>query len=560
MKPKNSLSITDSIIKKSFSIIYRLLITAISIFIICSQSNLFTHWYYYAFIITYLIIYSQFYSQTTWKFSLIRLINDCSLIFLILYGKDINQPINYFLIILPIINSPNQSGEKSHLLYPMIITMLGLLSSWKFERIALVPVITLYVINLLRQYRAELLEAKNDLIDLISQSFTKEYEFRKIHHLYDEILQHFASNKQLCRFFEIDILICFLLKNDQLLLINSSKFISAYEIINQDKIVSTLKKNGTARDFPIRIMQNTFDKNLYVMAKDENMTLVFTVIVKNEYVLNIGMNLLSYYFRPISDHLLKIIKHYGIVRKSLDDSQSLIKRQQQYVLKSTNAMHYVRNKLTPIKTYLNLDKLDEQIKKMDPITLSAFKNIEQKSLRNAKFQLQNIIERADFILEKSDNPFVIKATSTHRINSLFSLIRVNWLSYFDDQKLEIDLSESFQSIHVNYTPEIMEIVLTDLMSNMKKYGSHQKLVLIEEDGHVMFYFQNTINDLDEKKVKEYEKLIMQYNGDDSWEINKRNSHGLSLIKSYLNQMDIRSEIVIQDLSFIFKMKLRKTKS
>jgi len=558
LKSRNTLNATDRLIKKIFSILFRLLLTLLSIFIIQSQDNSFPYWIYYLVIIIYLAIFFYFFLKDSWFQSLCRLVNDYALITFVLYQKDLFLIPNYVLVVLPVVNAPNHSGRKSSLLYPILIVVIGFLSGWEINWDLIIPIMILGLINVFRHYRSQVLDAKNDLVNLIEQFFTSEYEFRKFHNVYDLILDHIKSIKYMKNMFSIDVLVCFLVKNNRLLLLNSSKFIRYFEIDKEQELIEELEARGTCDDFSIKLMENSFHDNLFVMSKDEEMTLVFSIILHDDSTSPIGRSLLRYFFKPISHHLFKIIKHHTKIRSSLAKQQSRIRKQQQYVLKSMNAMHYVRNKLTPIKTYLNLDEIEKAvIETNDEIIKSTFYNKKENALKQSKNQLDNIVQRADFILEKSDNPFIIQNTSQHKINTLFSLIRFNWMSFFDDQNFKMDFQETFPDVHVYYNAEVIEIVLADVMSNMNKYGTEPELTILELDTDITFFFKNRISTNKVKDITYFKRIAKSYNSDESWEINKRTTHGLTLIKSYLNQMSIHSEIVLENSYFIFKMRFAK---
>ena len=530
MKSKNNLKATDTLVKKVFSILFRVIITSLAIIILSTQQSTFPLWAYSILIAVYLIIYFYLFLKDNWWQSLLRLLNDYTFIFLILYNRDIYLAPNYVLLILPIINAPNHSGKKSYSLYPVVIIVIGLLTSWRFEVELIFPLLLLGAINVFRHYRMEVLNTKNDLADLIGQFFTSEHEFRKFHNVYDLILEHIESKNFLKRLFTIDVIVCFLVKNNRLLILNSSKFIRDYSIQNENKLLLELESKGTSSDIPIKLQDSEFEKNLFVMAQDSDVTLVFAIILDHKGTSPIGMGILEYFFKPISQHLLNIIKHHTLMRNSLAEGQSRIRKQQQYVLKSMNAMHFVRNKLSPIKTYLNLDEIEEKVyATSNEVLIKSFNSKKINALKQSKYQLTNIVQRADFILEKSDNPFIIQGTSKHKINALFSLIRFNWFSFFEDQTFKMEFLESFQDVYVEYNSEVMEIVLADIMSNINKHGNDPELTMIELENNITFYFKNKILLSENHDFSKLHRISQSYNTGENWEINKRITHGLILI-------------------------------
>ena len=59
------------------------------------------------------------------------------------------------------------------------------------------------------------------------------------------------------------------------------------------------------------------------------------------------------------------------------------------------------------------------------------------------------------------------------------------------------------------------------------------------------------------KQYECERLVKMFNNDDRFEINKRNYHGLEVIKDVLTQMNLESELITNDDKLILKIKFFK---
>ncbi|NVJ46271.1 MAG: hypothetical protein HWE07_04055 [Cytophagia bacterium] len=344
------------------------------------------------------------------------------------------------------------------------------------------------------------------------------------------------------------------MKNDKLLLINSSKFIRSYKVQKELGLIKKLRESGYETNSPITLVSQNFTDTLFIRSSLEGSEFVFLFRLPASSFGAINSKLLLFFFRPICGYLHMVLHYHMEQRKNIDSTIERVRKQQNYVLKSMNVMHFVRNKLSPIKTYLNLGQIKPQLEKEKE---EEFQILTERSRTKAQRQLSNITKRADFILEKSDNPFIISTVQKRLLNHLFSQIRFNWSSFFDTQDFDIVITEEFSEINISYNVEVMDIVLVDLLRNMQKYGSNPKLTFIEDPKDIIIFLNNKLNSTTAKTYNKAKQISSSYNSEDNWEINKRTSHGLILVKSYLKQMNIQSEIIVKNSYFIFKMIIPK---
>lgn len=105
-----------------------------------------------------------------------------------------------------------------------------------------------------------------------------------------------------------------------------------------------------------------------------------------------------------------------------------------------------------------------------------------------------------------------------------------------------------------YNREGLILVLDNWVSNMLKHGVACYYMVVEETANELIVsYSNKL------KMKQYEceRLVKMFNNDDRFEINKRNYHGLEVIKDVLTQMNLESELITNDDKLILKIKFFK---
>lgn len=80
-------------------------------------------------------------------------------------------------------------------------------------------------------------------------------------------------------------------------------------------------------------------------------------------------------------------------------------------------MHYIRNKLTPISNIVAYHKISDSIK--DATLLSEMKKRINKEVVQADNDLKEILYFADYLLDKSNNPFIDTDKIDISISKLF---------------------------------------------------------------------------------------------------------------------------------------------
>ena len=167
------------------------------------------------------------------------------------------------------------------------------------------------------------------------------------------------------------------------------------------------------------------------------------------------------------------------------------------------------------------------------------------------------MEKTNQILEKSENPFVVSKLENLSLIKVIEITRRVWFNFFDNESILFDLTYS-SNLNRNFllNQDGLEILLTDIVENIHKYNDHvYKLTFLIDEEQLLIVFENDVSNYDHQKL-ELTKLVEDFMQIDNSKINKRKTHGVSMIKSFLNQMNIVHNLSIENKIFTLKLILK----
>lgn len=542
------------------SILFRLLIILYSIFLLVISEDKFS-WYFQILIY---IVYIGIFSLTHGKdklFSYLRLTNDYLFIFLALYQYDKLDLYSFSMLFFPILNSQNHSGKrKSILLYIFPILIIYVISQDLNTRF-IIPFVFFFFINLFEGYRTKYIRFHEELNSIIDNFFTQDSNTYRPYKIYKECIP-ILNNKPFN--LNAEDIFCFKYEKGRssLSVVNGSKFIWNYKIEMDLKTIP----QGITNKHPMKVIKNTpltlnkaeLNENIVFIsniANSDNYYLFFLITdVSSSSLYNIfGMH--NMLLSPLFSRLIKVFES-DIKQKSIESNTMFeLGTKMNYVNSAVKAMHFIRNKLGPVKNYISMEddynssSDEEKKRRIEPYLKAERQKVESS--------LGMVLERANFILEKSNNPFVVSTLNKYGIQQLFSEIRRIWGEYGLVENFDFLINNENNNDlkkYVYYNRVGMDLVLTNWISNIHKYNSGKYGLIIEEtETTYNMKFFNSI------KVNQSEDLdfIKQFASDDRLEIDKRKSHGLSELKEFLTQMNIQATMSFEEDNLFFVIELVK---
>lgn len=509
------------------SLLYRLIIVGVSIWIVIHKTiEIIPMWGYFGIMFVYLIVY---WNLKKHEKSILRLLVDYIFINFIIYNTDVYSSIVFLLIILPIINAINFSGKSSHYLLLIILTCL----TFFIQTDSIHTEILLSMVVLSIMYGYSKLKSREWIIEKeISQHidayFINPEQIEKPHQIYRRIID------DLNKFFYyegengIERISAYILKGNTLWLVNSSEFIWQRKIHLTEQDAEQLRKKT--------IFEFRDDSKLHscYYVQRENVEYVFCceMLVNFQLKFHNYKKILNLTFSKASMLLNADYRIRNMRDKKFDE----IKDNVLYVNQAVRVMHYIRNKMTPLSNVLAYYRISESIQ--EPIKKQMKQRIDREA-EQADSDLKEILHFANYLLDKSNNPFLETELTEVSIKKLFIIMseiverQMDDIVNIDGLLHEVELEKYVSCLNLVEC----KIMLTDWVTNMKRYLKKFSLVSMGiQNDKLIFHFENDYS----CHEGEINKLIRDLNskGKDAVIEGKGNGHGIYIIKSIANKLGI----------------------
>ena len=550
--------IIDYLIRRINSMLFRIVLIGYSTFIVFNYPGMLDKVYYFIAIILYFIIFYYLHKHSKHK---LRLINDFLFIIAIVFGKNPNEILIFIFIILPIINSINFSGDKkTPLLYiysSLVYIGLFLIHNPKFEWssilaniVPLVSLIPLWTIDLYTSLRSKIRNFRENINDVVDGFYLNRETILKPHRIYGLIIDLINRKKF---FVKVNELMCFTIvsgEEERVVVVNGSKFIWRYDFLDED-FLKKIREREILINTPLKIDGNNYFTNLciYITIEETEYIYVFLTKMTPYYSLKIGT------FRCLIPSLAKmskiLISEMQMKELRKEEFQKLSERRL-YVNRANKTMHFIRNRLTPIS---NLIKMIDNSSLIPKDKLESFEALLIKEKDSSKEELYEMVKRADYLLDKSNNPFNFSETTKHSLRKVYSLLRTNFSLFFPEKEIIINGNTEVSNRFVFLNEEGFIIFLSDWFNNIFKYRKeHSSIEFNISDEALDIIISNDYK----IPISEVKSMIKDLMSADRNEIIKRTTHGLFQIKSTLEEMSVPYTVRLNKdsmVEFILKFKI-----
>ncbi|MEQ8423340.1 MAG: hypothetical protein RIA63_01430 [Cyclobacteriaceae bacterium] len=213
------------------------------------------------------------------------------------------------------------------------------------------------------------------------------------------------------------------------------------------------------------------------------------------------------------------------------------------------AMHFIKNKLNPIANYVAMSDEFDSGPPSKEIWLDHFIKEKNKSKTNIPL----IIQKSEQFHKDVENLFSLSAYEQARVEKVIEILRRNWTADFLEEDIQVSIETGDTN---NYTvvinEDLLEVLLTNWISNMRKYGSGLHTVVVSEtDESIYIEFANNVEN---NCWGSAEKFVNDFNSDGKSEIIGLGvSQGLRELRYLVKEMDINNDLFLADDLIIFKL-------
>jgi hypothetical protein len=550
----------DKIVKKILSIFFRLIIILFGLSIVCSRVNYFEIYWYFIAIIPYVLIYFS----TLFKDGLIsklRLLNDYLFIIFILYDKGVDYTTICYLL-LPIVNSPNYTGRKKSIwLYVFFIISLYVLNKYQFNWSFVTVTLVFITINFIIDSKSRFFNNITKLNTEIESFLENQLELRKSYKVYTGILNVLNRIKFLM-FYQPNFknIVCFKIQENRLILENSSVFVWSYNIVSDEiiKLMNNPKLNNyDLSNIPFELNENDASKNIFIFNKTKTNNYVFIFIIANNSKSQSNNSFNLYYISLLQSITSRIARVLDLESSIKNENKKILKtfREKYFHMQNAEkAMHFIRNRFNTLDNFIEMSK-DNIAGNMDSEDLKMYSTELQRLERNYDI----LMTRVGNILNKPDKPFSATQLEFKSPNYLFAAVRDIWYDYFNDFKFQLNWNiKTIDLFLIQINNDGLFILLTDWINNLKKYSIGNEIISFNEtESCFNIIFSNKYNQSHKKDIIE---LKEDFNSKDRDRILKRTSHGIIIMKSILDEMSVKGEIINDSENLKLTLSFKKVKN
>lgn len=509
------------------SFLFRIILLMFSYWIVEHNENIFPKWEYYVLFVIYYTIYCFLkYKQK----DILRLAWDFVLINVVIWGKELHDPMTFMLVIVPMINAINYTGKRSHLNLLSLLTLGTLMLHLRpFEPWIVIPILALAIMYLtsVRTYRAW--RTEKEITENVNRYFLDPLML-KPHQIYESIITELNNYFHFKEGQGIKLITTYVLKGETLWLVSASDFLWTRTRQLENQQLQDLKKYKE-----LRISDDDINTYLFYIPIGE-FEYVFTCDVSNASSVTINFYKFKDMMRLAFSKMSILLSTEYRISERREEKFNEIKDSVLYVNQAVKVMHFIRNKMTPLS---NLIAYHKEMGNMPDDILDKMKDRISKEANQAETDLSEILKFANYLLDKSKNPFLcteIQEVSILKIYLIISEIteRAMQLPVSVDEKIK-SYADKGMCLHTNLVES--KIMFTDWITNMMKYSTGcENISMYTEDGKLIVHFENQCR----IKDKDIDKLVrdMNSNAKDAVLEGKEYGYGIYIIKSIARELDV----------------------
>ena len=155
------------------------------------------------------------------------------------------------------------------------------------------------------------------------------------------------------------------------------------------------------------------------------------------------------------------------------------------------------------------------------------------------------------LLDKKANPFIPTSIRKIKHKTIFMIIKKLWIQEFNENTIQFkNISDEGLNQRINTNEEIIEFIIIDLLTNIKKYSNDYQRIIFDFKDPFTIIIENNISNFQMHKSTLL-KTVNHFNNNQRLEINRRNNFGLAHIKDLSMQLNIDVLLKIDEENELF---------
>ncbi len=534
--------------KFNYQILSKLLLAIFGSIIVGIGSLALTRTIYIAVILLY--VATTFFLLRKQRFREQSHLEDVCFVLLLLYGAPLDNYVNFAFFLYPLVSRGVYIDRFTYDRFFIIeyLTLLVVVNistgfhDFRYYYHQIVVIVMFALLNRIYVQRMKYDEKRIQMLDIADNYFIAQ---NKSYEVYKKIIDYLVNQGV-----HATSITC--LESDRQMrkfhLVNSSYLVSTWNLKFNRSDISHLQRGLVASNVDFVLDGKKQERNdVYSIAQANSTSTKFFFFVISYRKDDINFKDLN--LEPLFLRMARLISFERIIRSKRDVTIQDMLQKSRFVNGATNVMHFLKNRLTPLQTLVDLAKNEGGVKQLEN-----YDGLLMETAHSAQKEIDSILEKAEYLLNKQNNPFVFSKEDcdAHNIFVILSSIWSNLLPL--SAKMCVEMGEETNAIYESNI-EGLEILFSDIVGNMSKYSKNVQRCSFREDGSsvLTITFENDFGNRRDAQL-----LINDINNPNKDAVIYRTSYGISNIRAITDNLSIgrHAALVTVDGNELYQLELK----
>lgn len=533
--------------KFNYQILSKLFLVLFGFLIVGTGCLLLSKTIYYIVISIYIITNVIFLRRQ--KFREKSHIGDLCFVLILLFGSPLDNYINFAFLLFPLVSRGGYIDRftydkyfiTEYLVILIVVNLSSEMHDMKFYYRQFLVIVIFAFLHKNYAQRMKYDEKRTKMLDIADNYFIAP---NKSFEVYKEIIDYLISQNVY-----VTSITC--LESDVEMqnfhLVNSSNLVSKWSLkLNKDDI-RHLRMGLIASNVNFSLDGKKQEQNdMYCIAQTlSNSTKVyfFIVVFRQDDLYFNKLNL-----EPLFLRMSRLISFECFIRKKRDVTIQDLLQKSRFVNGATNVMHFLKNRLTPLQTLVDLAKNEGDVKQIEN-----YEELLIDTANRAQKEIDSILGKAEFMLNKQNNPFVFTKVDCDSHN-IFVVLQSIWTNQLSNSAVfNVEMENKENAIYESNI-EGLEILFSDIIGNINKYSkSIQRCIFkLDIDSVLTVEFEN-----DFFNKRDIQLIINDINNPNKDAVLYRTSYGIANIRAITDNLSIErhAAIVADDDNELYHLEL-----
>lgn len=533
--------------KINYQIFAKLILVIFGFFIVYTGSLALSKTIYYIVILLYVSTNAIFLMRQ--KYRKKSHIVDMCFVLLLLFGSHLDEYLNFAFLLYPLVSRgayiDRFTYDKYFICeYIALIIILNLSTeihdmTYYIRQFVLIGVYAL--LNKTYVQRMKYDEKRTQMLDIADNYFIAQ---NKSYEVYNKIMDYLNRQK-------VNVTSITCIESDMQMrnfhLVNSSCLVSKWNLKLKNHDIRNLQMGLIAHNVNFVLNEiKQIQNDMYCIAQTiSNSPQIYYFILTYR---DDDIHFKTIDLEPLFLRMSRLISFERFIRQKRDVTIQDLLQKSRFVNGATNVMHFLKNRLTPLQTLVDLAKNEGDVKQIEN-----YDELLIDTANRAQKEIDSILGKAEFMLNKQNNPFVFTKEDCDSHN-IFVVLKSIWTNQLSNSAVFTVEMENKENAIYESNIEGLEILFSDIIGNIKKYSkSIQRCIFkLDIDSVLTIEFEN-----DFFNKRDIQLIINDINNPNKDAVLYRTSYGIANIRAITDNLSIErhATIVADDDNELYHLEL-----